>query len=102
MNTMSFSIKKIFLFNSKWVILSITSLITTISIVYVMSITPIYEAVISVYPPSSLSVSKINNARFKHDEILPSSKKDFLKEDIYEMVLYKLFSNSFKAAKDFW
>ncbi len=85
-----------FLFNSKWIILSITSLITTISIVYVMSITPIYEAVISVYPPSSLSVSKINNARFKHDEILPSSKKDFLKEDIYEMVLYKLFSNSFK------
>jgi LPS O-antigen subunit length determinant protein (WzzB/FepE family) len=86
----------LFLFNSKWIILSITSLITTISIVYVMSITPIYEAVISVYPPSGLSVSKINNARFKHDKILPSSKKDFSKEDIYEMVLYKLLSNSFK------
>jgi LPS O-antigen subunit length determinant protein (WzzB/FepE family) len=85
-----------FLFNSKWIILGTTSLITTISIVYVMSITPIYEAVISVYPSSSLSVSKINNARFKHGGILPSSIKDFLKEDIYEMVLYKLFSNSFK------
>ena len=86
----------LFLFNSKWIILGITSLITSISIVYVMSITPIYEAVVSVYPPSSLSVSKINNARFKHPDILPTLAEDFSKEDIYEMVLYKLFSNSFK------
>ena len=86
----------LFLFNSKWIILGITSLITTISIVYVMSITPIYEAVVSVYPPSSLSVSKLNNARFKHDEILPTLEKDFSKEELYEMVLYKLLSNSFK------
>ena len=50
----------LFLFNSKWIILGITSLITTISIVYVMSITPIYNASISVYPPSDLSISKIN------------------------------------------
>jgi LPS O-antigen subunit length determinant protein (WzzB/FepE family) len=86
----------LFLFNSKWIIFGITSLITTISIFYVMSITPIYEATVSVYPPSSISVSKINNARFKHDEILPTLEKDFSKDDIYEMVLYKLSSNSFK------
>ena len=86
----------LFLFNSKWIILGITSLITTISIFFVMSITPIYEAVVSVYPTSSLSVSKLNNARFKHDEILPTLEKDFSKEELYEMVLYKLFSNSFK------
>ena len=85
----------LFLFNSKWIILAITSLITTISIFYVMSITPIYEAAISVYPPSSLSVSKINNARFKHDAILPTEEKDFSKEELYKMVLYKLNSNSF-------
>jgi LPS O-antigen subunit length determinant protein (WzzB/FepE family) len=86
----------LFLFNSKWIILGITSIITTISIFFVMSITPIYEAVVSVYPPSSLSVSKLNNARFKHDEILPTLEKDFSKEELYEMVLYKLLSNSFK------
>jgi LPS O-antigen subunit length determinant protein (WzzB/FepE family) len=86
----------LFLFNSKWIILGITSLITMISIVYVKSITPMYEAVVSVYPPSSLSVSKINNARFKHDEMLPTKEKDFSKEELYEMVLYKLNSNSFK------
>ena len=86
----------LFVFKSKWIILGITSLITTISIFYVMSITPIYEATVSVYPPSSISVSKINNARFKHDQILPTLEKDFSKEELYEMVLYKLFSNSFK------
>ena len=86
----------LFLFNSKWIIFGITSLITMISIFYVMSITPIYEAAVSVYPPSSLSVSKINNARFKHDAILPTKEKDISKEELYEMVLYKLNSNSFK------
>jgi len=86
----------LFLFNSKWIILGITSLITTISIFYVMSITPIYEAAISVYPPSDLSVSKINNARFKHKSILPNEEKDISKEELYDMVLYKLSSNSFK------
>ena len=86
----------LFLFNSKWIILGITSLITTISIFYVMSITPIYEAAISVYPPSSLSVSKINNARFKHNSILPTEEIDISKEELYDMVLYKLSSNSFK------
>ena len=86
----------LFLFNSKWIILGITSLITTISIFYVMSITPIYEAALSVYPPSSLSVSKINNARFKHNSILPTEEIDISKEELYDMVLYKLSSNSFK------
>ena len=55
----------LFLFNSKWIILGITSLISTISIVYVMTITPIYKATLSVYPPSDLSISKINNNRFQ-------------------------------------
>jgi len=86
----------LFLFNSKWIILSITSLITTISIIYVTSITPIYEAVISVYPPSDLSVSKVNSARFKHKGILPSSEEDYLKEDISKIILQKLFSNPFR------
>jgi len=73
----------LFLFNSKWIILGITSLITTISIVYVLSITPIYHAHISVYPPSDLSISKINNFRFKDKVALPDSvnfqKKVFMK-----------------------
>ena len=54
----------LFLFDSKWIIFSITSLITVISIVYVMLITPIYEATISIQPPSNLVISKINNSRF--------------------------------------
>lgn len=86
----------LFLFDSKWIIFSITSLITVISIVYVMLITPIYEATISIQPPSNLVISKINNSRFRHDKILPSSKIDTSKEELYNMVLYKLSLNSFK------
>ena len=85
----------LFLFNSKWIILGITSLITTISIVYVMSITPIYEASLSVYPPSDLSISKINNARFEEKVVSPDSKINYSKKSIYEMFLYKVSSNSF-------
>ena len=84
----------LFLFNSKWIILGITSLITTISIVYLLSITPIYHAHISVYPPSDLSISKINNFRFKDKVALPDSV-NYSKESIYEMFLYKVSSNSF-------
>jgi LPS O-antigen subunit length determinant protein (WzzB/FepE family) len=85
----------LFLFNSKWIILGITSLITTISIVYVMSITPIYQASLSVYPPSDLSISKINNDRFEEKNALPDSEINYSKESIYEMFLYKISSNSF-------
>ena len=84
----------LFLFNSKWIIIGITSLLTTISIVYVMSITPIYQATLSVYPPSDLSISKINNFRFKDKVALPDSV-NYSKESIYEMFLYKVSSNSF-------
>ncbi len=85
----------LFLFNSKWIILGITSLITTISIVYVMSITPIYEASLSVYPPSDLSISKINNNRFEEKGAVPESEINYSKKSIYEMFLYKVSSNSF-------
>jgi LPS O-antigen subunit length determinant protein (WzzB/FepE family) len=59
-----------------------------------MSITPIYEANLSVYPPSDLSISKINNARFK-DIVSPDSEINYSKKSIYEMFLYKVSSNSF-------
>ncbi|MDC0075431.1 Wzz/FepE/Etk N-terminal domain-containing protein [Candidatus Thioglobus sp.] len=85
----------LFLFNSKWIILGITSLITSISIVYVMLITPIYETTVSVYPPSDLSISKINNDRFKEKGSLSDSEINYSKESIYEMFLYKVSSNSF-------
>ena len=85
----------LFLFNSKWIIIGITSLITTISIVYVLSITPIYHAFISVYPPSDLSMSKINNVRFEDKVALPDSQINYSKDSIYEMFLYKVSSNSF-------
>ena len=70
----------LFLFNSKWIILGITSLITTISIVYVMSITPIYQATLSVYPPSDLAISKINNNRFEMKGALPDSEINYSKK----------------------
>jgi LPS O-antigen subunit length determinant protein (WzzB/FepE family) len=85
----------LFLFNSKWIILGITSLITTISIFYVMSITPIYESTLSVYPPSDLSISKINNDRFETEIDLKDSEINYSKESIYKMFLYKISSNSF-------
>ena len=85
----------LFLFNSKWIIFAITSLITTISIVYVMSITPIYIANLSVYPPSDLSISKINNYRFEEKASFKEPEINYSKKSIYEMFLDKVSLNSF-------
>jgi LPS O-antigen subunit length determinant protein (WzzB/FepE family) len=86
----------LFLYQGKWIILGVTSLITVISITYVLSVTPIYQAIASISPGSDLSISKINGGRFRNEDILPSSKDDILKQDIYDMFIHKVFSTSFK------
>ena len=86
----------LFLLANIWTIIAITALVTTISIIYVFRITPTYEAEIMIYPPSDLAVSKINHARVRNVDLLPSSERNYSDENIYEMVLYKISSNSFK------
>jgi LPS O-antigen subunit length determinant protein (WzzB/FepE family) len=86
----------LFLYQGKRIILGITSLITAISIIYVLSVTPVYEATASISLGSDLSISKINDGRFRHENILPSSKSDVSKRDVYEMFIHKVFSTSFK------
>ncbi len=86
----------LFLYQGKRIILGITSLITAISIIYVLSVTPVYQATASISLGSDLSISKINDGRFRHENILPSSKSDVSKRDVYEMFIHKVFSTSFK------
>ena len=83
----------LFLFANIWTIIAITALITTISIIYVLRITPTYEAEIEIYPPSDITISKINHARVKNVDLLPSSERNYSDENIYEMILYKICNN---------
>jgi len=86
----------IFLYRGKWFFLLVLSLVAITTYIYLKTVVPSYEASIVYRLPSEISVSKINNARFRDKSLIPGSLENLSRGEIYKMFDHKIFSTDFR------
>ncbi len=79
------------LWEQKWVVIGVASIVTLIAAVYAFMSTPVYEARAYVIPPTQNDIANFNYGRNKDAELVPYSVKD-----VYDIFSLSLQSESLR------
>ncbi|KJZ42821.1 LPS O-antigen chain length determinant protein WzzB [Pseudomonas fluorescens] len=77
----------------KWIVVSVTVLVTIVSAVYAFAAEPLYEARIYVLPPAQSNIADFNYGRTLNSDLPLFSVKD-----VYDVFVRNLFSESLRRS----